>query len=340
MVGKIGAVSKRSPVKPAAKRVAKPAAKPGAKPVAKSAVKRVAKPTAKPAAKRAGVKRATPKAKKVNFNKLLIIIRNVANRTHKKGRMTGGGLEDAKNTILKYLIGSELTSAIIGLIKNDDRTPGALNTSSQEDNLILRVGSGIKKVGTGGTMVDLLTAIDTFLSVMKNANTPLVPANGNKATINLNNIAYIIAEENKDNINELNAINNTATTFNATNAATTALEAALKVATNGNTTVEINNTQTISTLPASPYDKLDDNFDLFNKSPSLAISSITSDSINTSYTSLIKTFTDINYNDTYEYILTTGTGGVLHINEKVKRDFAMLMIAITLAKIHNIIKDM
>jgi hypothetical protein len=34
--------------------------------------------------------------------------------------MTGGALEDAKNTILKYLISSDLTTAIIGLINNDD----------------------------------------------------------------------------------------------------------------------------------------------------------------------------------------------------------------------------
>jgi hypothetical protein len=242
----------------------------------------------------------------------------------------------------KYLISSDLTTAIIGLIKNDDSNPGALTTSLPEDNLILRVVAGIKKVGTGGTMVELLTAIDKLLTVMKNITIALAPTNGNTAATNihLNYIAHIIAKENKDNFIELNAINSSTAAFTVANPATTPLEAAVKVATAGDTPVEINNTSMTVNLPASPLDKLDTNFDLFNTSPSLAISSITTDTINVNYTSLIKAFTDINYIDTYEYILTTGTGTIPAINAEVKRNFAMLMIAITLAKIHNIIKDM
>ena len=89
-------------MKPAVKRVAN-AAKPG--------VKRAAKPVAK----RAGVKRATPKAKKVNFDKLLIIIRNVANRTHKKGRMTGGAVDDAMKEITGFLSGDNFKDALKAL---------------------------------------------------------------------------------------------------------------------------------------------------------------------------------------------------------------------------------
>ena len=300
MVGKIGTATKRAPAKPAVKRVAKPGAKPAVKRVANAvkpgvkrvanAVKRVAKPGAKPGVKRAGVKRATPKAKKVNFNKLLIIIRNVANRTHKKGRMTGGALEDAKNTIFKYLVGSELTTAIIGLIQNDDSNPIGITTSTPEDNFLFRQNGGIKKVGTGGTMVELLTAVDKLLYVMKSvATAPLTPANGNLANnTNLNYIAHIIAEENKDNFVVLGNINNSTTAFNITNAATKPLEAAVKVATAGGTPVEINNTPMTANLPANPLNKLDDNFEIFNNTPSLAISSITTDNIDTSYLAQLK----------------------------------------------------
>ena len=343
MVGKIGAVSKRTPVKPAAKRVAKPVAKSavkrvanGAKPGAKPGAKRVAKPVAK----RAGVKRATPKAKKVNFNKLLIIIRNVANRTHKKGRMTGGALEDAKNTILKYLISSDLTTAIIGLINNDDSNPAGLTTTTPEDNLILRVGAGIKKVGTGGTMVELLTAIDKLLTVMKSITAALAPANGNLATnIHLNNIAHIIAEENIANFAELTTINSSTATFTVANPATTPLEAAVKAATAaGNTAVEMSNTPMAVNPPAAPLDKLDTNFDVFNTSPSLAISSITTNAIDVNYTSLITALVSLEYKPIYDYILTSGSAGVPAIDAGVKKHFAMLMIAITLAKIHKIIE--
>lgn len=121
MVGKIGTATKRTPAKPGAKpavkRVAKPGAKPGVKRVAnavKPGVKRVAN-AVKPVAKRAGVKRATPKAKKVNFDKLLIIIRNVANRTHKKGRMTGGSVDDAMNEITGFLSGDNFKDALKAL---------------------------------------------------------------------------------------------------------------------------------------------------------------------------------------------------------------------------------
>ena len=148
MVGKIGTVTKRTPAKPAVKRVAKPGAKPAvkrvAKPGVKPAVKRVAnaakpgvKRAAKPVAKRAGVKRATPKAKKVNFDKLLIIIRNVANRTHKKGRMTGGAVDDAMKTIKVFLSGDDFKGAFNALKTDDtlsDNFKGSLTAVEIDDD--------------------------------------------------------------------------------------------------------------------------------------------------------------------------------------------------------------
>ena len=349
MVGKIGTVTKRTPAKPAVKRVAKPGAKPAvkrvAKPGVKPAVKRVAnaakpgvKRAAKPVAKRAGVKRATPKAKKVNFDKLLIIIRNVANRTHKKGRMTGGALEDAKNEIFKYLVGSGLTTAIIGLIQNDDSNTVGITSSTPEDNFLFRQPAGIKKVGTGGTMVELLTAVDTVLNNMKNAATPLGGANGNTASIdNLKNIAHIIATENGDNTAKINDIN---THVAAAGVVTTPLAAAAATATAGNTHIVNSNTPVVPTTLTSlaTYPTLQQNFDVFNASPSLAISSITSDNIDTSYGNLINILDELTPEAPYTFIKDPAISNGVDAN--VKKNFAMLMIAITLAKIHKIIEAM
>ena len=357
MVGKIGTATKRAPAKPGVKRVAKPA-KPGAKPAvkrvakpgAKPAVKRVAnavkpgvKRVAKPVAKRAGVKRATPKAKKVNFDKLLIIIRNVANRTHKKGRMTGGALEDAKNEIFKYLVGSELTTAIIGLIQNDDRDTNNIGASTPEDNFLFRQPDGIKKVGTGGTMVELLTAIDVVLNNMKDSHTPLAGVNGNTATIdNLKNIAHLIATDNVDNIAKIVEINTQVAVTSGT--ASTAVEAASVAATTAGTvgvTPIVNNNvlaavATLTTIVT--YPTLENNFNVFNTSPSLAISSITTDNIDTSYTALIDILDELTPKPPYDFI--KDPLNVTNVDENVRKQFAMLMIAITLAKIHKIIRAM
>lgn len=160
MVGKIGTVTKRAPAKPAVKRVAKPGAKPAvkrvAKPGVKPAVKRIAnavkpgvKRAAKPVAKRAGVKRATPKAKKVNFDKLLIIIRNVANRTHKKGRMTGGSVDDAMKEITIFLSGDNFKNAFNAL-KTDATLPEDfkvyLNTLQIGDDDVNKTISTLTKI--------------------------------------------------------------------------------------------------------------------------------------------------------------------------------------------------
>jgi len=332
MVGKIGAVSKRSPVKPAAKRVAKPGAKPavkpGAKPVAKSAVKRVAKPGAKPgakpAAKRAGVKRATPKAKKVNFNKLLIIIRNVANRTHKKGRMTGGALEDAKNTILKYLISSDLTTAIIGLIKNDDRNDVAKGTNTPEDNYLLRIGGDMLKVGDG-SLAELLSIIDKVLVTMRGVTGVTGVPSGSAVTVDdIKNIATSINLVNQVNYTEIEEINKgmkgklQTTPVGAAATATTAINPA-DITTGNN----IKDSNTIS---------IDDAFKPFN---SVAISHIIDNKINDEYEKLINKLTALKYEAIYDHIKKTPA-----IDDVLKKNFAMLMIAITLAKIHDIIKGM
>lgn len=352
MVGKIG-TAKRAPAKPAVKRVAKPGAKPAVKRVANAvkpavkrvanAVKRVAKPGAKPGVKRAGVKRATPKAKKVNFNKLLIIIRNVANRTHKKGRMTGGGLDDAKNTIFKYLVGSELTSAIISLIKNDDSNTGSITTSTPEDNFLFRQPAGIKKVGTGGTMVELLTAVDTVLNNLKNAATPLGGANGNTATIdNLKNIAHLIATENGDNTTKIAEINTQVAVPGGvvTTAVEAASVAATAVAAAGNTLIVNNHAPAVAAAltTLATYPTLEQNFNVFNASPSLAISSITTDNIDTSYGTLINILDELTPIPTYDFIKVQANS--IGVDANVRKQFAMLMIAITLAKIHKIIVAM
>lgn len=342
MVGKIGTATKRAPAKPAAKPAVKRVAKPGAKPAVKrvaNAVKRVAKPVAK----RAGVKRATPKAKKVNFDKLLIIIRNVANRTHKKGRMTGGALEDAKNEIFRYLVGSELTTAIIGLINNNDSDPSGFSNSTAVDNFLFRQPDGIKKVGTGGTMVELLTAIDVVLTSMKNANTPLTGTNGNIATNdNLKNIAHLIATDNVDNIAKIVEINTQVAVTSGT--ASTAVEAASVAATTAGTvgvTPIVNNNvlaavATLTTIVT--YPTLENNFNVFNTSPSLAISSITTDNIDTSYTALIDILDELTPKPPYDFIKVPANANNIEAN--VRKQFAMLMIAITLAKIHKIIRAM
>jgi hypothetical protein len=311
MVGKIGAVSKRSPVKPAAKRVAKP----GAKPVAKSAVKRVAKPGAKPAAKRAGVKRATPKAKKVNFNKLLIIIRNVANRTHKKGRMTGGGLEDAKNTILKYLIGSELTGAIIGLIKNDDTQGGAPDPL---DNMLLRVAvaDGIKKVGI---FDDILTSMDkTQMALVQNIPTK--------------NIGLGICKKNQINFGDIRGL---------IEKKFPAVEAAVAQSTSKkfepDTKAHLEDKDTDMAQYIKERDAATSTDDDFINAELKKLSATSLDkadgSIETEYNKLIALLIAIKYDKTYEEVKIAK-------DEGIKKNFAMLMIAITLAKIHNIIKDM
>jgi hypothetical protein len=91
-------------------------------------------------------------------------------------------------------------------------------------------------------------------------------------------------------------------------------------------------------LPAAPLDKLDDNFAIFNTTQSLAISSITTNAIDVNYTSLITALVSLEYKPIYDYILTSGSAGVPAIDAGVKKHFAMLMIAITLAKIHKIIE--
>jgi hypothetical protein len=317
MVGKIGAVSKRSPVKPVAKRVAKPVAKSAvkrvAKPGAKPGAKPAAKPGAKPAAKRAGVKRATPKAKKVNFNKLLIIIRNVANRTHKKGRMTGGGLEDAKNTILKYLISSDLTTAIIGLIKN-------IGVNAAGANYLLS-GTDILKVGTG-SLAELLSAIDTVCETMRTIT--IAPTGVNKDDII--NIAASINVANTTNIANIEEINTKIASKDTTDSVGAVADAAEKDSKNP-IAIEIKNKTSLDT--AITID------DAFNKIKGVAISQITENSIKDKCDELIKKLTALKYDVIFEHIKITAT-----IDEEVKRNFAMLMIAITLAKIHDIIKDM
>ena len=314
MVGKIGAVSKRTPVKP----VAKPAVKRVAKPAAKPAVKRVAKPVAKSAVKRAGVKRATPKAKKVNFNKLLIIIRNVANRTHKKGRMTGGGLEVAKNTIFKYLIGSELTSAIIGLIKNDDRDPVNPATASQSDNLILRVAvaDGIKKVGI----------FDEILTLMDKTQSALVKYTPTK------NIGLGICKKNRNNFVDIQEL--IGKKDDAVKAAVTAAGKEFNLETKAHLDdTDTDMAQYIKDMPTKGHTTDDDFIEAELKTFGANSLHKADKSIDDEYEKIITSLIDIKYDKTYDAVKTTA-------DDVLKKNFAMLMIAITLAKIHDIIKGM
>ena len=311
MVGKIGTATKRTPAKPAVKRVAKPAVKRVAKPGVKPAVKRIAnavkpgvKRAAKPVAKRAGVKRATPKAKKVNFDKLLIIIRNVANRTHKKGRMTGGAVDDAKNEILKYLVGSELTSAIIGLFKNAD-----------DGNLLLNLADadGIKKVGT----------FDAILTYMDKVQNGLVT----NPDTTIKNIGFGICKKNDSNFKDIDGLD---TDTNVAKAKTAASVTVLAI--DNNAHLDSSNTEFdtyVKSISTSNDDLLDENIKNYGKS----LHEVTG--IKVVYDDLIKKLTDINYETTYNNVLTNASTSV-----EVKKNFAMLMIAITLAKIHKIIEAM
>ena len=313
MVGKIGTVTKRTPAKPAVKRVAKPGAKPAvkrvAKPGVKPAVKRVAnaaKPgvkrvakAAKPVAKRAGVKRATPKAKKVNFDKLLIIIRNVANRTHKKGRMTGGAVDDAKNEIFKYLVGSELTSAIIGLFKNAD-----------DGNLLLNLAEadGIKKVGT----------FDVILTNMDKVQSALI------SNADTKNIGFGICKKNENNFKEIDDLDTDDNVLKAKSAVPLATPLAIEK----NAHLTSTNTDFdsyVKSISTSNDSSLDENIKKYNKSLHDEVG------IKTEYEKLIKILIDINYDPTYKEVNKASVEN--------KKNFAMLMIAITLAKIHEIIKD-
>lgn len=336
MVGKIGTATKRAPAKPAVKRVAKPGVKPGVKRVAnavKPGVKRVAnavkpgvKRVAKPGVKRAGVKRATPKAKKVNFNKLLIIIRNVANRTHKKGRMTGGGLDDAKNTIFKYLVGSELTSAIISLINKDDRDTGNNTVNTKEDNKLLRTGD-ILKVGDG-SLAELLSAIDTVLNTMGKISSDPVGFTAD----NIKNIASSINDANDTNNKDIETIN----AHIVSKDQNTSVGAAAKASND----IHKNNPIAITTAnkaiaKATITITIDEAFKVF-EGKSLAISTIEIDNIKDKYTDLINKLVALKYDDIYIYI----SNPTNKVDEEVKKNFAMLMIAITLAKIHKIIEAM
>ena len=309
MVGKIG-TAKRTPAKPAVKRVAKPGAKPAVKRVANAvkpgvkrvanAVKRVAKPGAKPGVKRAGVKRATPKAKKVNFNKLLIIIRNVANRTHKKGRMTGGALEDAKNTIFKYLVGSELTSAIIGLFKNADDANLLLNLADAD---------GIKKIGT----------FDVILTNMDKVQSALI------SNADTKNIGFGICKKNEKNFKEIDDLDTDDNVLKAK----TAVPLATPLAIEKNAHLTSTNTDFdsyVKSISTSNEESLDENIKKYNKSLHDEVG------IKTEYEKLIKILIDINYDPTYKEVNKASVEN--------KKNFAMLMIAITLAKIHKIIEAM
>ena len=314
MVGKIGTATKRTPAKPGAKpavkRVAKPAVKPAVKRVAKPGVKRVAnaakpgvKRAAKPVAKRAGVKRATPKAKKVNFDKLLIIIRNVANRTHKKGRMTGGALEDAKNEIFKYLVGSGLTTAIIGLFKNADDANDLLNIDP----------NGIKKIGI----------FDVILTNMDKVQNGLVT----NPNTDIKNIGFGICKKNENNFKDIDGLDADTNVAKAKAAATVTVLTIDKKARLDSSNADFKTYETnLVNSSKSIDDYLDENIKTYEKSLHDEVG------IKTEYEKLIKILIDINYDPTYKE--------VNKFSVENKKNFAMLMIAITLAKIHQIIEAM
>jgi hypothetical protein len=227
--------------------------------------------------------------------------------------MTGGGLEDAKNEILKYLIGSNLTSAIIDLIKNDDVNAAGAN--------YLLSGTDILKVGTG-SLAELLSAIDTVCETMRTSTIASTGVNND----DIINIAASINAANTTNIANIEEINTKIASKDTTDSVGAGADAADKDSKNP-IAIEIKNKASLGT--AITIDEA------FNKIKGVAISQITDNSIKDKCDELIKKLTALKYDVIFEHIKITAT-----IDKEVKKQFAMLMIAITLAKIHDIIKDM